>query len=93
MEETGKGFNFNGFLNDVGSAVQGGATDWLKSEIKNRTGGVTSAPQPDSTLTVYQAQMKELYEKNSKMILLVVGGVILVGLVYFLKKGFKRGRK
>jgi hypothetical protein len=91
MAEASEGFNLSGFLNDVGSAVQGGATDWLKGEIKNRTGGVTTS-QPDSTLA-YQAQMKELYEKNSKMILLVVGGLILVGLVYFLKKGFKRGRK
>ena len=87
-----EGFNFNDFVNDVGSSIQSGATSWLNSEIDNKL-NPKKEPQPDSTLSQYQAELAASYQKNKMIILGVLGvavGIFILKLV--LRKGGKRGK-
>lgn len=85
------GFSFGKFVDDIGGAVQTGATDWFKSEVAQRT-QPKQAAQPTSTMSVAMADMQAAFENNKKVLLALLA-FILVGGFIFAIKGRRSGRR
>ncbi len=89
---TSTGFDFSGFMNDVGSSLQEGATSWLTGQINNQL-KPPSTPQPESTMSQYQAELAASVRKNKMLIIGLVGiaAVIFIAKI-LMKKGARRAR-